>query len=498
MNFVYFFLLISLLIQYSYNSCININTDLISDYFNTSFSKECYDYTIQNDKDCCNNFLVNSECIDIYSHCNNYNDYIINGIHEICHSHNTTMYNLSYSDYCHQFVLNIEPYCCKNISECINWYTNCATNFTNTNITNCNVPSRFTSNTCTNYTLNIDPNCCYYFNDHCSQIYNWCLQNSPTTTSIFDLFLPPQIGFIIGSTLTTYTDIPTLYDCLQICLDNRRCLSLNYNQNLQYCHLTRHVVEDLVNNQIIHLNDNTNYVYFEKKLKMPNPNTNCNVRNPSLIGDSVCDHTGGYNSADCDYDGGDCCLDSCKLRDFSLLCGISGYYCIDPSYTNTLEPSTYPTEILPSYSPTNHPTNHPTKIPTIQPTYYPSYSPTRIPTTSPSTFPNQVSIKEESNVTTRESNNQGVIIVLIVLLTLMSFMFIGYVIRSNINRGRFYMNNDKSVTFHNPMYDKDETTSNHELYDDNFEDDYEYDEDITGGDSISNERTDKQLPTIQE
>tara|TARA_Y100001972_G_C7598035_1_gene299673 strand:- start:215 stop:910 length:696 start_codon:yes stop_codon:yes gene_type:complete len=231
---------------------------------------------------------------------------------------------------------------------------------------------------------------------------------------------------------------------------------------------------------------------------MPNPNTNCNVRNPSLIGDSVCDHTGGYNSADCDYDGGDCCLDSCKLRDFSLLCGISGYYCIDPSYTNTLEPSTYPTEILPSYSPTNYPTNHPTKIPTIQPTYYPSYSPTRIPTTSPSTFPNQVSIKEESNVTTRESNNQGVIIVLIVLLTLMSFMFIGYVIRSNINRGRFYMNNDKSVTFHNPMYDKDETTSNHELYDDNFEDDYEYDEDITGGDSISNERTDKQLPTIQE
>ncbi len=32
----------------------------------------------------------------------------------------------------------------------------------------------------------------------------------------------------------------------------------------------------------------------------------CNVRFPSLLGNGVCDIEGGYNTEDCDWDGGDC------------------------------------------------------------------------------------------------------------------------------------------------------------------------------------------------
>lgn len=495
MNFLLVLLVILSIVQFSYNSCININTDIISSYFNTSFSKECYDYVIQNDKDCCNNFLVNTECIDIYSHCNNYNDYIIDGIHDICHSHNTNISNISYSDYCHKFVLNIEPYCCKNISSCINWYTNCATNFTNTNTSTCDIPTRFTSEECTNYTLDIDPNCCNYFNDHCTQIYNWCLQNSPSTTSILDLFLPPQIGFILGTTLTTYTDIPNIYECLQICVNNRRCLSLNYNKNLQYCHLTRHVLEDHVNNQIIHLNNDFDYVYYEKKLKMPNPNNNCNVRNPSLLGDSICDHTGGYNSIDCDYDGGDCCKESCITKDFTLFCGITGYNCIDPFYTKTIIPSISPTELIDTNPPTHIPTYDPTHIPT----YDPTYSPTRVPTYSPSTFPTNVFVEESRIITNNNNNNnQGVIIVLMVLLCLVSIMFIGYVIRDR-KYNKLKLRRSQSVTFHNPMYNSSTNSTNHVdriVYDDVDIDDesYQYDE---LGNTYSDVNKDK-LPIVNE
>ena len=94
MNFILVLLVILSIVQFSYNSCININTDIISSYFNTSFSKECYDYVIQNDKDCCNNFVVNTECINIYSHLNNYNDYIIM-VYMIYVTHTTQPYLIS-------------------------------------------------------------------------------------------------------------------------------------------------------------------------------------------------------------------------------------------------------------------------------------------------------------------------------------------------------------------------------------------------------------------
>eukprot|EP01041_Mallomonas_annulata_P004001 gene4001-7971_t len=37
----------------------------------------------------------------------------------------------------------------------------------------------------------------------------------------------------------------------------------------------------------------------------------CNVAQPSWIGDHYCDSTGGYNTAACNWDGGDCCSQTC-------------------------------------------------------------------------------------------------------------------------------------------------------------------------------------------
>ena len=37
----------------------------------------------------------------------------------------------------------------------------------------------------------------------------------------------------------------------------------------------------------------------------------CKVTNPEYVGDGFCDILGGYNTPDCNYDGGDCCSDTC-------------------------------------------------------------------------------------------------------------------------------------------------------------------------------------------
>eukprot|EP01083_Nonionella_stella_P168496 569039_1 len=55
----------------------------------------------------------------------------------------------------------------------------------------------------------------------------------------------------------------------------------------------------------------------------------CNITNPSYIQDGACDVYGDYNTAECHYDGGDCCQETCASSPYS--CGINGYYCIDPS-----------------------------------------------------------------------------------------------------------------------------------------------------------------------
>ena len=53
--------------------------------------------------------------------------------------------------------------------------------------------------------------------------------------------------------------------------------------------------------------------------------SNCNVEYPCYIQDSYCDISGGYNTAECNYDGGDCCEDTCV----SLYCDC--FDCKDPN-----------------------------------------------------------------------------------------------------------------------------------------------------------------------
>ena len=57
---------------------------------------------------------------------------------------------------------------------------------------------------------------------------------------------------------------------------------------------------------------------------------------PSYIGDGVChEFIGGcYNSAICNYDGGDCCVDTCTNTTDLVGCGSDGYFCRDPKSEN--------------------------------------------------------------------------------------------------------------------------------------------------------------------
>jgi hypothetical protein len=56
------------------------------------------------------------------------------------------------------------------------------------------------------------------------------------------------------------------------------------------------------------------------------------------VGDGVCHDNmhGCYNTAICDYDGGDCCEDTCEISDIASYteCGHDGYACKDPDSAN--------------------------------------------------------------------------------------------------------------------------------------------------------------------
>ena len=56
----------------------------------------------------------------------------------------------------------------------------------------------------------------------------------------------------------------------------------------------------------------------------------------SMIGNSMCNREACYNTAICNYDGGDCCEDTCttnmnKNNKYAQNCGVDGYACKDPS-----------------------------------------------------------------------------------------------------------------------------------------------------------------------
>jgi hypothetical protein len=61
----------------------------------------------------------------------------------------------------------------------------------------------------------------------------------------------------------------------------------------------------------------------------------CGATNLVWLGDGYCDSYGVYNTAACNYDGGDCCAGSCPTgRAYS--CGFNGWACVDPSASAAL------------------------------------------------------------------------------------------------------------------------------------------------------------------
>jgi len=90
----------------------------------------------------------------------------------------------------------------------------------------------------------------------------------------------------------------------------------------------------------------------------------CDVAEKYRIGDGQCNPM--YNTAACNYDGGDCCQESCDdhFSFYSCGSGVLSYECFDPMhrvYTDT--PTTHPTQKATTRTPTNVPTHKPSKLP---------------------------------------------------------------------------------------------------------------------------------------
>jgi hypothetical protein len=389
------------------NACIDINTTSITNILNTSYHHNCYDHTIQH-KDCCEYFMIDSECIDTYKNCVEYEDYVLNNLIHGCHSHNESINNIEYSDKCHQFTLQLESYCCDDMyqGECLDWYTQCNTfNSSDYDDNNCTIPTKYTNDYCRDYTQHIEHSCCHFFDDKCVLVYEWCMNNHPNETSALDLYIGPRHGHTIGINLMFYDDLNDINECAQLCIETNNCKSFDFIFTLNHCYLSNHVLGDIVNGNPVELVTIDNYysVHYEKIINMPYHNTLCNVQYITWLGDGLCDMNGGYNTPGCMYDAGDCCAETCK--DHLFYCGAFGYNCRDPEIVGypspapTKTPTDYPT-YSPSHSPTitpsTNPSISPTSSPTSSPTINPSLSPsTSIPTNSPSIQPTEVLSTQE-------------------------------------------------------------------------------------------------------
>ena len=381
-------------------SCVDINTTQITQFLNTSYHHDCYLYTLKNAK-CCEYFVHDKDCIDNYKECVNYEDYILNNIYHQCSYHNDTLSDIEYSDACHNFTLHIEPYCCDDLlnKDCYSMYSQCTNH--DPNITKCLIPPKYNNNYCASYTSHVNANCCDNFNDQCGQIYNWCLENNPDKINVLDMFLGPKSGHTVGSSLAIHHHINSVEECATLCLDTETCRSFDYIQQFNHCHLSYHVIGDHIDSELVQLLNDPFYtsVYYEKKLNMPYDETSCNVQHVSWLGDGLCDSVGGYNTQGCDYDGGDCCKETCKL----YFCGFFEFYCMDPEIVGY--PTSYPT-LSPTNTTTLLPTSSPSNSPTIL-TSPPTTSPTNTPTLSTGTPTNAPTLSTISptNIPTISDNS---------------------------------------------------------------------------------------------
>lgn len=392
------------------STCISINNSETTELLNVSYHEKCYKHAIEQEN-CCRYFLLNEECKNTYLECVSYEEYVLNNMISQCHSYNTTLNAINYSNKCHQFTLHLEPYCCGNLEseECFDWYTQCI-NHDKNDTKECNIPTKYRNDFCSDYTKHIDENCCQDFTDICVQIYQWCYNNHPNETSILDLFISPKPGYTIGNNLKIFNNIIDVKDCAQLCIDTRYCRSFDYVINRKDCYISKHVIGDVINSDItveLMTRPDLEVYYYELIFIMPYENTLCNVKNPSWLGDGFCENRGGYNTEQCGWDGGDCCRETC----YSILCGIFRFECKDPAvlYPPTNMPTNLPTTSDPTLNPTTHPTNNPTSTPTnfpsYQPTQFPTKSPTYLPSNSPTSSPTITPTNVPTSSPTRTPTN---------------------------------------------------------------------------------------------
>ena len=83
--------------------------------------------------------------------------------------------------------------------------------------------------------------------------------------------------------------------------------------------------------------------------------SNCNVQVKAWIGDGYCDMSGGFNTAECNYDGGDCCESTCKSGSGG---NCEKFECVNPNLD---------VASITTMSPTQTPTQLPTKAPVQAP-----------------------------------------------------------------------------------------------------------------------------------
>jgi len=76
-------------------------------------------------------------------------------------------------------------------------------------------------------------------------------------------------------------------------------------------------------------------------LSSPQGLPGCCVPDPNFLGDGACDAYSPYNTAECNYDGGDCCKESCDPNSLYACAakegdayGPFGFFCIDPQYAH--------------------------------------------------------------------------------------------------------------------------------------------------------------------
>lgn len=70
----------------------------------------------------------------------------------------------------------------------------------------------------------------------------------------------------------------------------------------------------------------------------------CCVPEPSYHGDGACDADAPYNTPLCNFDGGDCCRETCDLKNSMYKCrsveyGPFGFFCLNPDAEEYIDPS---------------------------------------------------------------------------------------------------------------------------------------------------------------